>query len=58
MVTLLSYRQARTPAPLFSICASEDFWDILFPNVLTSWQFIVDANRTHPLLQRFADLLW
>eukprot|EP00913_Durusdinium_trenchii_P035104 g32838.t1 len=24
---------ARTPAPLFSICASEDFWDILFPNV-------------------------
>lgn len=28
--------QARTPAPLFSICASEDFWDILFPNVLSS----------------------
>lgn len=58
MVTLLGCRQARTPAPLFSICASEDFWDILFPNVLTSWGFIVHANRTHPLLQRFADLLW
>lgn len=26
-------RDARTPAPLFSICASDDFWDILFPNV-------------------------
>lgn len=26
-------KEARTPAPLFSICASEDFWDILFPNV-------------------------
>merc|ERR1719473_2445585 len=26
-------RDARLPAPLFSICASEDFWDILFPNI-------------------------
>ncbi|CAJ1391914.1 unnamed protein product [Effrenium voratum] len=26
-------KEARIPAPLFSICASEDFWDILFPNV-------------------------
>jgi len=26
-------RDARTPAPLFSICSSEAFWDILFPNV-------------------------
>lgn len=52
MVTLLSCRQARTPAPLFSICASEDFWDILFPNVLTSWQFIVHANRAHTLCCR------
>eukprot|EP00929_Paragymnodinium_shiwhaense_P000306 TRINITY_DN100545_c0_g1_i1.p1 TRINITY_DN100545_c0_g1~~TRINITY_DN100545_c0_g1_i1.p1 ORF type:complete len:718 (-),score=53.06 TRINITY_DN100545_c0_g1_i1:89-2242(-) len=25
-------RDARFPAPLFSICASEDFWDIPFPN--------------------------
>jgi len=26
-------RDARAPAPLFSICSSESFWDILFPNV-------------------------
>eukprot|EP00933_Yihiella_yeosuensis_P055686 TRINITY_DN54550_c0_g1_i1.p1 TRINITY_DN54550_c0_g1~~TRINITY_DN54550_c0_g1_i1.p1 ORF type:complete len:481 (-),score=78.95 TRINITY_DN54550_c0_g1_i1:21-1433(-) len=26
-------REARAAAPLFSICASADFWDILFPNV-------------------------
>lgn len=26
-------REARVPAPLFSICGSVDFWDILFPNV-------------------------
>eukprot|EP00927_Polykrikos_kofoidii_P032395 TRINITY_DN27614_c0_g2_i1.p1 TRINITY_DN27614_c0_g2~~TRINITY_DN27614_c0_g2_i1.p1 ORF type:complete len:775 (+),score=104.22 TRINITY_DN27614_c0_g2_i1:101-2326(+) len=25
-------RDPRIPAPLFSICASEDFWDIPFPN--------------------------
>ncbi|CAE8721490.1 unnamed protein product [Polarella glacialis] len=26
-------REAKLPSPLFSICASADFWDILFPNV-------------------------
>lgn len=26
-------REWRVPAPLFSICSSADFWDILFPNV-------------------------
>ena len=32
---VLNCLQGRTPAPLFSICASDDFWDILFPNVPT-----------------------
>lgn len=57
--------KARTPAPLFSICASEDFWDILFPNVsalgwaLLAWSPPWNILKLGTKMLRYQDLiLW
>jgi len=39
--------EARSPAPLFSICSSDDFWDVLFPNVCRP--SLVNMSRMSPL---------
>ena len=58
MVTLLSCRQARTPAPLFSICASEDFWDILFPNVCRPALVNMSGMSSIPWEQKSSIAFW
>ncbi|CAK0810616.1 unnamed protein product [Prorocentrum cordatum] len=51
-------KDSRIPAPLFSICASDDFWDILFPNVCRPALVNMSAMPSVPWEQKAREGFW
>lgn len=49
---------ARVAAPLFSICSSEDFWDILFPNVCRPALVNMSSMSAVPWSEKKAVAFW
>eukprot|EP00747_Dinoflagellata_sp_TGD_P191573 gnl/TRDRNA2_/TRDRNA2_55147_c0_seq1.p1 gnl/TRDRNA2_/TRDRNA2_55147_c0~~gnl/TRDRNA2_/TRDRNA2_55147_c0_seq1.p1 ORF type:complete len:324 (+),score=62.78 gnl/TRDRNA2_/TRDRNA2_55147_c0_seq1:47-973(+) len=51
-------RDPRLPAPLFSICTSSDFWDIIFPNVCRPALVNMSGMSTVPWDEKRKTAFW